>query len=352
MLELCAELENLLLALRKPILMTSVTHIAALRSLKALLCIAIVVIAMPVFAQNNDFSKLVVFGDSLSDTGNLAAINLPFPYYENRISNGPVLADYIANAISSSAARSGHLLGQQGGFNYAVSGGNILGNDNEDLSSQVSAYLSRVNNTADPDALYLVFIGGNDLRDFRGRTDAEQDIALAISSLDSQLQRLVDAGARTFVVPNVANIGRLPETIDRESSDPGVVARAESHTRSYNQGLSVMLNKYRSMPNVVLSEFDLFSALEEVLNNPVQNGFTTVTQGCFDPSALRIEPQCLLFGFDSRPFFDRLHPSSATNLLISNLLTPQLPSLPESPSGESNLGRLPLAALFLLLLDE
>lgn len=312
-----------------------------------LYCITIAAICVsPASAQNEAFSKLIVFGDSLSDTGNLALVDLPFPYYENRISNGPVLADYVAEAIGSSAARSRHLLGQPEGFNYAVAGGNIIGNDNEDLSSQVSAYLNRVNGVADPDALYLVFIGGNDLRDFRSRINVDQDITLAVDTLEAQLQRLIEAGARTFVVPNVANIGRLPETLDRESGDPGISARAESHTRNYNQRLSQMLDIYRGRNNLELFEFDLFSELETVLNNPIENGFTTVTEGCFDPDELRIDTQCLIFGFDSRPFFDRLHPSRATNRLIAELLTPQLPSL---PSLEKN--NISLAPLFLLLLD-
>jgi len=97
-------------------------------------------------AQTDGFSKLVVFGDSLSDTGNLAVVDLPPPYFQNRISDGPVVADLIAQAIGSDAEAAGHLLGRLGGFNYAVAGGNITGNDPEDLTQQVTAYLQRVNN--------------------------------------------------------------------------------------------------------------------------------------------------------------------------------------------------------------
>ncbi len=294
------------------------------------------------------FSKLIVFGDSLSDTGNLAFVDLPFPYFENRISDGLVLADYVAAEVNSSAQRSGHLLGQEQGFNFAVAGGNIIGSDDEDLGSQVSAYLDRSNGIADPNALYLVFAGGNDLRDFRSRVNVDADISLAINTMDALLQRLVDAGARAFMVPNVANIGRIPETLAREAGDPGISARAKSHTRRYNQALSVMLDKYRSMPNLALVEFDLFTALESVLDNPVQNGFSTVTEGCFDPSEFTIEAECLLFGFARRPFFDNLHPSSATNRLISQAFIAQLPGLPTVPEPDSTV----LAPILLLLLSE
>ena len=41
------------------------------------------------------FTDVFVFGDSLSDTGNFGAFvgGLGFPFFENRISNGPVAVD-------------------------------------------------------------------------------------------------------------------------------------------------------------------------------------------------------------------------------------------------------------------
>jgi len=188
-------------------------------------------------AHQASFSRLVVFGDSLSDTGNLAVVDFPPPYFDNRISDGPVIADLIGEAIGSSALASGHLLGRTDGFNYAVGGGNIDGGDPEDLPQQISAYLQRVNNQADPDALYFVFVGGNDLRGLRGTTSLQQaqlQLERILGTLHTQLERLRGAGARAFLIPNVANIARLPETLDLEASEPGVTARAESYTRLYN----------------------------------------------------------------------------------------------------------------------
>lgn len=296
------------------------------------------------------FSKLVVFGDSLSDTGNLALIDLPSPYFDNRISNGPVLADLLAQSIGSNAERSGHLLGSSTGFNYAVAGGNIVGDDPEDLSSQVTAFLQRVDNSADTEALYFVFAGGNDLRGLRSQASpmlADVQIAQFIAELDLQMSRLVTAGARAFLVPNVANIGRLPETIERESGAPGLIARAETYSRRYNQALNLMLDKYRANSNISIVEFDLFAALEDILNNADQFGFNNIEEGCFDPDGPSIELECVLFGFESRPFFDQLHPSSATNQFISVSLIQNLPEL-----LEGNRVSAVIPAITVLLLEE
>jgi len=200
--------------------------------------------------------------------------------------------------------------------------------------------------------LYFVFMGGNDMRDvrsFASASAANAQIARIIDQLDAQLARLVAAGARAFLVPNVANIGRIPETIERANTQPGLRERAEQYTRTYNQALTGMLAKYKANRELSVVEFDLFAALENILNNPGQFGFTNIEQGCFDPDEPRIETECLVFGFGRRPFFDQLHPSSATNQIISTSLVQNLPNLNQGPSSNPTAA---MPALILLLLSD
>src|SRR4051812_8541313 len=70
----------------------------------ALLCSFVLWLASPTFpASAGQFTKLVVLGDSLSDTGNLFAATggaiPPSPYYLGRFSNGPVWVEYLAEAL-------------------------------------------------------------------------------------------------------------------------------------------------------------------------------------------------------------------------------------------------------------
>lgn len=299
----------------------------------------------------SEFSKLVVFGDSLSDTGNLAIVNFPPPYFENRISDGLVVADLLATLIDSSADRSGHLLGEADGFNYSVAGGNILGSDREDLTAQVTAYLDRLDGRADPDALYLVFMGGNDARGLRSITsDAliQASIVETLGVLEAQIDRLVAAGARAFIVPNIANIGRLPETINREADDPGITLRAQTVSQRFNQLLPDVLSKYKSNLNISLVEFDLYATFEMILGSPESFGFTSIDEGCFDPDELKIELECVLFGFERRPFFDQLHPSSATNRIIFSRMSANLPELIDVTETRTST----IIPIILMLLDD
>src|SRR5205807_1137589 len=102
---------------------------------------------------------------SLSDTGNYAAKygDFPAPFYQNRTTNGPNVIDIFASRFGLNTAPSLHLVGPPKGLNYAVLHGNAYGNDPGDLPAQLKAYLDSHNNTADPKALYFIFIGANDI---------------------------------------------------------------------------------------------------------------------------------------------------------------------------------------------
>jgi outer membrane lipase/esterase len=123
------------------------------------------------------------------------------------------------------------------GNNFSVSGGNIVGSDVEDLGSQVSAYLTRQGGRADASNLYFVMIGGNDLRDIRGTlsvSDATAKITLVAQTLERELTRLYNTGARDFLISNVADVGSIPETLARQSTDPNISQRARDYVQAYN----------------------------------------------------------------------------------------------------------------------
>lgn len=280
------------------------------------------------------YSKLVVFGDSLSDTGNIASIslNFPYPFYRNRISNGPVAADFLATAIGSNADASLHLDNKQSGYNYAIGGANIKGQDREDLTAQIDSFLTRVQATADSSALYFVMLGGNDIRDVRSiasESIARNEIDSILDVLIQQLQRLIDSGARALLVPNVPNMGRLPETLQRQASDPGIVQRAQQHSQYFNQQLQQRLNALADKDRVSISQFDLYGELESLIANGSALGFRHVDIACFELDGFNFHPDCN-FGtrFDRFVFFDNIHPSAKTNQIVSQALIQSLPAQP------------------------
>jgi phospholipase/lecithinase/hemolysin len=139
-------------------------------------------------ARAANFSAEYVFGDSLSDRGNIAEFenvhglfsgNFPDPpSNHDSFSNGPVAVQLLAQSLGLNANPSLWLTGFQdpaglfpgftSGTNYAV-GGATSADANAaipgiNLPEQVAAYNSLVSDHADPNALYVVMIGGNDVR--------------------------------------------------------------------------------------------------------------------------------------------------------------------------------------------
>lgn len=307
----------------------------------------------------NNYEELIIFGDSLSDTGNLASVsvNFPFPFFQNRISDGPLIVDFLAAELGLTAEASKHASGSSGGNNFAVAGGNLVGSDIEDLTPQVSAYLARSLGEANVRALYFVMMGGNDLRDIRSETSsliASNKVNDARDQLIAQLNRLYDAGARAFMISNVANVGRIPETLNLVESEPGIVARAEQYVSLYNQRLSFSLSSFANRPGVTLSQFDLFAELESIAANTEALGFTQTEVGCFTLSEFDFHPDCLAgTRFDRFVFFDNLHPTSKTNKLVGDVIGGFIPPFPIIVDGRSNRqGKFSIAPIVDLLISD
>ncbi|MEA3303223.1 MAG: SGNH/GDSL hydrolase family protein [Pseudomonadota bacterium] len=275
------------------------------------------------------YSELVVFGDSLSDTGNLASlapVNFPWPYYQNRVSNGPLAVDVLAAERELSAAASMHLVSGSGGGNFAVDGASAAGNGAEDLAAQLQAHLLRQEGQALPTALYVVMIGGNDVRDARNKASASEAEAIvdeAVAAISQTLSTLLQEGAAKILVVNAPDIGRIPETLEKAKSDPAIVARSTQLTGRFNSALGSVIASLKMQHGVALVEFDLFSYFNQLLDNAANHGFTNSEEGCFDSDEwpFLFHPDCD-FGarFDYFVFFDSIHPTAKTHSLIGEAL--------------------------------
>ncbi|MEW9573311.1 autotransporter domain-containing protein [Rhodanobacter sp. Si-c] len=115
-------------------------------------------------ASATDFSKVVVFGDSLSDAGNISLASDPSiqPPLEFTTNPGHVAVQDLAGSL-------GYALGPSlaGGTDYAWGGAGVLTNSPgtpaavPTITDQVDAYLAAGN--VDPHALYSIWGGANDI---------------------------------------------------------------------------------------------------------------------------------------------------------------------------------------------
>jgi outer membrane lipase/esterase len=237
----------------------------------------------PMAAAAAPFSDLIVFGDSLSDSGNAG-----------RFSNGPVWVETMAETLGLKLQPA-----RAGGNNYAVGGARTQGGP-IDVLSQTSAFL--MHRHANPDALYIVFAGANDLlasachaSDVRVTREAAEALGIAID-------RLAEAGAVHLLVPNLPDVGRAP-MVRAQGADCAENARAL--TQLYNAALDQVLAKVEAQRQIRLLRLDVFGLAEDVFANPNEAGFRDVTTPCHGVDC------------DGVLFWDQLHPTTQAHSLLA-----------------------------------
>ncbi len=282
---------------------------------------------LPVKADQS-FSNMFIFGDSMSDTGNLASVVGDFPpvYYNNRVSNGPVVVEVLGENLGLSTDASLHLINQNAGTNYAVASAKSGESGPFDLDVQVNAFLMVNEFSAPEDALYVLFIGGNDVRSARDMEDrhlVKAVVKKAADNIKKNISKLIDSGAKFFVVMNSIDMGRIPEALlpGSELKNSSLSKRTTKITRRFNHLLKRNLRDIEKEFDIEIAEFNSFKFLRRVIARAELFGFSYTREPCFFYSTLTFHPDCN-FGRNSDAFlfFDEKHTSAKGNRLIGNAL--------------------------------
>lgn len=269
------------------------------------------------------FSNLVVLGDSLSDTGNVRAalgplgdiLSVGAGYGDNgRFSNGPVWHEYLADSLGIPRASNS----EDGGTNYAYGGARVdnAANPSAGVLTQESRYLADLGGaTPDPDALYVTWAGGNDMRDLVGTANPVSAIDSALDSLTGVVSRLITSGVSTLLVPNLPDLGSIPEFAG--SAD---ASSATSVTASWNDGLLGRMTSLATTTSASIFFLDVFSLFDELLATPGDFGFSNTTGECRSVTTIAgipvAENSCANPG--EFVFWDEIHPTTATHQVLGD----------------------------------
>jgi phospholipase/lecithinase/hemolysin len=278
------------------------------------------------------YSRVYVFGDSLSDTGNLASIigtfpdPLPDPFYMNRVSNGPVAVDILADRLGLKVDASLYLIGLDEGTNYAVAGANAFGDEVIDLGYQVLAFQANHGHVAPADALYVMMIGGNDVRSARDDPEwdsAKNTVRAAVAQVKQAIIALAQSGARSFLVVNSANIGIVPEThlLAASLNEPKLIKRSRRLSQIYRVALHKAMRDLSHSSDLKIIEFDLFKFFNKLVRQADRYGITNTTDACFNRATFIFHIDCNFgLNFDQFFFFDDLHPTARIHSLLGEAL--------------------------------
>ncbi|HEU0278048.1 MAG TPA: autotransporter domain-containing protein [Rhodanobacteraceae bacterium] len=164
-----------------------------------------VALAQPAPAATSDtvgpFDRVVVFGDSLSDDGNLAlASGLP-AIVRFTTNPGQTAIEEVAQSLGAPLSPS-----LAGGTDFAVGGAGLVNNSPGTpagvplLPAQLATYFTATGGKADPTTLYTVWGGANDI--FYGATSGA-----AAAAAQAKIQALVTAQVNAAVTANPALAG-------------------------------------------------------------------------------------------------------------------------------------------------
>ncbi len=296
-------------------------------------------------ASAQSFSNVVVFGDSLSDSGNAAAASgLPLPPGTSFTTNpDPVWAEIVAQAFGASGK-----IPLAGGSNYAFGGACMNPATPCDLdeaptvTEQIDMHLR--GGRLDPDALYTIWGGLNDIAD-SASSDPLNVLGHVLAAADvnaAQIRRLREAGARHVVVFNMPDASLAPFAVAR-----GPTAQA---------GLSALVGEYNKKLYAGIREneegvvpININVMLGALAANPGRYGLTNTTgTACRAPIAegavsIQCGPAGSPFPVTYAPganntylFADRSHPSGAVHAMLASLVTSTLAApLQVSLAGEA-----------------
>ena len=315
------------------------------------LLVALAIVACASGARAQDYNAVVVFGDSLSDSGNVAqALQLGLPPGSSFTTNpDPVWAELVAQTFAAPGINS-----LAGGTNYAIGGACV--NPNlpclvtvpgvgeirlPGIDEQIALHVgSRPDGAADPDALYALWAGSNDLVDILeaalmpapGAPPANPEAAIAetVRHYARAIQRLQDAGARHIVVFNLPDPGATP--FAQSIPDPRFSATLTALAQGYNEALDAGLG---SLDDGIVP-IDAFGFFDQVVRDPAKYGFTNVDGTACAPlseavNALACGPAGSPLPATYAPganesflFADGKHPSGAAHAMLASVVTATL----------------------------
>ncbi|MGK3142139.1 autotransporter outer membrane beta-barrel domain-containing protein [Pantoea sp. C2G6] len=339
---------------------------------------------LPAVAWND----LTVFGDSLSDGGNVGRFT-----YDG--ATHPLYDDIIAQSLGDTLQPS-----SQGGSNYAAGGAVAVPALNPLYNSQdqVAQYLATHGGRADPDGLYIHWIGGNDLAAAAiSPLTAVQVVDNSASAAASQVSQLLDAGAGTVVVPTVPNVGATPALLQAilqvlgPAAEPATAALFQSlstaptpdraaREQAVETALTQAAAEVSSIPLIRdalaqqliaawqllsreaaaltdrynqteeqglvaargnIARVDINGLFNEVIDNPALYGLSNTAGMACPPGVSAMDCTSATPGFSQAQqylFADRLHPSPAVHALIADYIQSvlnaplQVAALSQAPS--------------------
>jgi outer membrane lipase/esterase len=300
-------------------------------------------------AKKKPFDRIVVFGTSLSDSGNAFIINANPTFYGfggcdlgtaqnvppydtldewlipdgvyarggHHVTNGATWIEQYARgqglagttrpALRSAGAKAS---------NYAVGGARSYDYPCRfNLQDQLNAYLDDFPQTSSK-ALVVIETGSNDVRDaLVAPTDEDRMIILqtVLTNIATSIQTLYGHGARNFLVLNIPAIDKTPAIRQIDAQVPGTAWFTEQIVQGLNIQLGQIIEGLRGYPQIIIKQLDIYTLLNDIVAQPANYGIITTDTACVTPN---IQPYTCAQP-NTYLFWDGIHPTKAVHAIVA-----------------------------------
>lgn len=296
------------------------------------------------------YTEIIAFCDSLSDVGNVAGITRPGApplvdgyYEETHYSNDIIWIEYLADFWGLPAPTPGRgdttsLTPQPDGTSWAWGSAEAAPSTVKppsvteplpNIELQVQQYL--LNNEPDPDALFVIWCGANNL--LFGGEFGLRAAERAVRSVVRGIRHLESAGARSFLIVNMPRLGDTPAA---QSGGPFDALAANFYSNAYNGFLDLQLAilRYDLRFDADLYLVNAYAELALIVDT-VKSGETYRPRFFVPGPPVEIDDVTdrALDVFDNTGsfptdylFFDSVHPTTQGHQIVAGKMLQALPS--------------------------
>ncbi|MCH2242024.1 MAG: SGNH/GDSL hydrolase family protein [Aquabacterium sp.] len=267
----------------------------------------------------NDYTQIISFGDSMSDTGNMLKVTgdlsgwkLPMePNWQGRFSNGPVVLEVMAGQLGKPLV------------NYAFGGGQ---SNREGLVpvyalqigvlTQVDNYLDNLGTQrpADSRALYVIWTGPDDF--YEGSNIYKPWVVDQVTAnVRTAMLKLYQRGARQFFVPQMPDLSITPSARVHAKGQVGYIEAARKRSAELAASMQKMLAAFaKQYPQAKVRTFATYSYSQQQIAQGARDGYN-VTDSCYTPDFMGL-PGPVCAEPDKYLFWDENHPTAAGSRVI------------------------------------
>lgn len=314
--------------------------------------------------QREKIDKIVIFGDSMSDDGNLKHLIrlLPNqPYFAGRFSNGPIWVDILRDrlnlpiknlAIAGSTAN--YKLSKEikqntkYGFFELTMRNTLSCNVRFEIKNYIQHSSIKEDDNFFDTSLFIIWIGGNDYLNrfinkkyarrfidepFHKHGGHEFVVNNTVLDINKNIKILYKNNARKFAIINLPDLGMLPfsksnktyldENLssfvkDKKKLSSTLTQITKKHNFALNDEISILKEKYKDIDIIYI---DIFQELQDLTKEVV---ITEELTPAITEEICYTHTNKLYYDLDKKLFWDSVHPTAEAHYIIAKFIEEKL----------------------------